>query len=123
MKRIAAIILAFIICLSFVACGNNAEEINNTNIDQKKIKAEQEIVGTWETDNATITFNSDHTGVLTDYADVDNFRWTYNEDMDCYLYTQLDGTPVISIFMREEGGTVCLSSYGAKFYRQSNIQP
>jgi hypothetical protein len=128
MKKIIALFLVSIICFTFIACGNNTEEINNTSIDEKKIKAEENIIGTWNTEGgSTITFNSDHTGVLTDYvygeeADVDNFRWTYNEDMDCYLYTQIDGTPVVSIFLREEGETVCLLTYGAKFYRQDNTQ-
>ncbi len=131
MKKIIALLLVSVICISLVACNNsqgkeNTEEKTENNLvttSEEKSKAEKAILGTWEYNGATITFNSDYTGVIIDTVpegDADEIIWSYNEDMNCYLYTSPLGTPVFSVFMHEdENGTYILTS-GNKFYRQNN---
>ena len=128
-----ALLLASVICLTFASCGNSDKKDNNevqsetntVNISEKKSKAEKAIVGTWEKDGAIITFNSDHTGSIKDTIPEDDdtgFKWKYDEDMDCYLYTLSVGSEVESITVKDDGETSYILIYGDKFYRQNNEQ-
>lgn len=135
MKKIIALLLVAVMCLSFVACGNNADkentgnnaETNNTQVSDKKAEAEKAILGTWErkVDNVTITFtfNSDNTCVwktdLDEYKE-EKYNWKYDEELDCYMLVTVKNTPVTCGFILNENGNSYLSYGQDKYYRQDN---
>ena len=97
MKKIIALLLVAVMCLSFVACGNNADkentgnnaETNNTQVSDKKAEAEKAVIGTWERDGengkVTMTFNVDHTCELV-YPNMQiPYNWKYDVELDCYI--------------------------------------
>jgi len=70
MKKLIAILLVAVMCLSLVACGGN------------NASAGKAIVGEWKDANGnTLIFNNDGTGVD---AGGDAFKWRYDSELECY---------------------------------------
>ena len=135
MKKIIALLLVAVMCLSFVACGNNAEkentgnnaETNNTQVSNEKAEAEKTILGTWERDgdngNVTITFNADHTCELV-YPNMQiPYNWKYDVELDCYIITLSTHredvfSSVNSCIIVNENNSSYLSYNREQYYRQ-----
>lgn len=118
MKRLTALFLTFIICISFTACGG---DINITEVKSENNNAEADsaIIGTWEiaSGNATVSFDTDKTCVVVD-GNEENYVWKFDSEFGCYLLTSPHGDEVFSCFLTDDNGNDCLSMLGAKFYRQ-----
>lgn len=118
MKRLTALFLTFIICISFTACGG---DINVTEVKSENNNAEADsaIIGTWEiaSGNATVSFDTDKTCVVVD-GNEENYVWKFDSEFGCYLLTSPHGDEVFSCFLTDDNGNDCLSMLGAKFYRQ-----
>ena len=104
MKKLIAFILAAVMCLSLVACGGEKDPV---------AEKEEMIVGEWLFDNgATIIFNEDHTGKMTTYdtnEEID-IRWTYNEDLDYFVWMR--GNTEIRIDYKIEDGVMTITTSG-----------
>ncbi len=138
MKKIITIVLVVVMCLSFVACGNNAKEdtadnnaeTNNTQVSDKKAEAEKAVIGTWKRDDESIhlqhivTFNENHSGTFY-YAQLEKegqITWKYDEELSCYMIASpSDVANFGAFFMKNDGETDYLEYYGTKYYRQDNI--
>ena len=75
MKKTIALLLALVLCLSLVACGNS---------NKKK-----SIVGKWEcaAEDSVIIMNEDKTGSVTNSGNVMEFTWIYDESSHLLVFT------------------------------------
>ena len=130
MKKIIAVFLAVVMCLSFVACGNNADkentgnniETNNTQLSEKKAEAEKAILGSWESNNGyIITFNEDNIGYYKQGDNNRELRWKYDDEYKCYLFT-LIGWSELSFVLENKDGVdyINIPGAGETFYRHNN---
>lgn len=134
MKKILALLLIGIICLSFVACGNNAEndkkdnkeETNNTEITANE-NDKKAIIGIWkDSDNNeldfTLTINDNGTGNWEIYDTFNEskieriFTWRYSYDLDCYVIIQA-GNSVTPVYIEYNCGNEYILFSGEKCYR------
>lgn len=129
MKKIIALLLVGVTCLTLVACGKKPQKDSTADTAEASANAvnsdaEKAILGTWETagGKTTITFNSDKTLTVKD-GDTENYVWKYDAEFGCYLYTTPLGDEVRSIFLTNENGNDYLSTLGAKFHRQGETPP
>ncbi len=135
MKKIIVLFLVAVMCLSLVACGNNADkentgnnaETNNTQISDKKAEAEKAIIGTWKRDNESVhlqhivTFNENHTGLYyhSQLKKEGEITWKYDEELSCYIIAgSSEAAGFGTFFMKNDGNTTYLEVGGQKFYRQ-----
>ena len=128
MKKIIALLIVAVMCLSFVACGNNADkentgnnaETNNTQVSDKKAEAEKAIVGIWVSADSgdSLTFEEDKNGKFTDER---YFRWKYDEELNCYLLA-LYGWGTYPLTIKNDDGVdyIRFDGKGDIFYRQEN---
>ena len=106
MKKIFALLLVAVMCLSLVACGGGSGS------------AKKEIVGEWKIDDGpwTLIFNEDGTG---EDPDGESLTWEYNSETEKYdvefLYYGV--TFNLTIFTNDDG-TEFISVKGVKYYRQ-----
>ncbi len=129
MKKLIAVLLVAVMCLSFVACGNNTDKENtdnnaetyNTQISNKKAEAEKAIVGIWKSENNfTATFNADNTAVVKneDGEITNEIRWKYDDELELYVIVFPQQNPqLIGTCIENDNGVDCLD-LGSKFYRQ-----
>lgn len=59
MKKFIAILLTFVMCLSFVACGNSNSDTNSDTLDKNDTA---NYIGVWETENIRLTINKGGVG-------------------------------------------------------------
>ncbi len=108
MKKIIALLLLAVICLSLVACGN---------------KAEKEIVGEWKcadfggSGERLFIFNKDGTGNTTIFygGTESGLRWKYDEDLSVYTIAFDNGETLNTTIKTDEGGRYIYVVVG-KFY-------
>ena len=118
MKKLIAMLLVAVMCLSFVACGNT--EVNDASINDNN-EEKSEIVGTWNPSNDsvlagyTIVFSEDGTGTIKDTKT----RWKYDDELSCYIVANASGE-VYSIFeiLTDDSGERYFKLSGMKFYYQ-----
>ena len=118
MKKIIALLLITVMCLSFVACGNTEGNDASTNDSNKE---KNEIIGTWNPSNDsvlagyTIVFNEDGTGTIKDTKT----RWKYDDELSCYIVANASGE-MYSIFeiLTDDNGERYFKLSGTKFYYQ-----
>lgn len=124
MKKIIALILISILCLSFVSCGKNDDpetpEIEETpGIEEALSEEEKAILGKWSSGGYySFVFYEDGTGKFADEYD---FKWKYDEDLTCYIlclhqFGTLAG--IYSIEADEEGARYFIFE-GCKCYFQA----
>ncbi len=123
MKKIIALFLVAIICLSFVACGNNGHKENTEITTEKKVdKHTQAIVGTWKsTSFYTLTFNNDKTGTIWVNGENKELTWTYNEDLSCYDIASSFLYSTLNFFLKNDEGVNYLECSGLKMYRTEDF--
>lgn len=99
MKKLLALLLAAVMCLSLVACGGGDNAI-----------AENAIVGEWKAaDGDILEFNNDGTGTRSG----SEFQWTYNKEANLYtMHLMLD----ISFSIQEENDIRFFEVMGKRFY-------
>ncbi len=130
MKKIIALLLVGIICLSLVACSDNSNnketdnnsETNNTQVNNTKAEAEKSIIGTWKNENSTVTFKNDNTAVIKSESsdEVIEYRWKYDDELNLYIIVYPQGNPELwGIFIENDNG-VDYINLGSKFYRVEN---
>ena len=110
MKKILALLLVAVMCLSFVACNSNSD--SNSDVE----KAEKDIVGEWVcvTGSPTYIFNEDGTGSYYDRP----MRWKYDSELSMYIICETTGgsTHCTTAIQIDENGEQYI--YGAaKAYR------
>jgi hypothetical protein len=143
MKKLIALLLIVIMCLSLVACGNNAEkdsvsnkesvsssdETGNTQADNQKAEAEQAIIGTWKREDSSqyrrhiLTFNEDNTGTFYNASleKEGQITWKYDAELSCYIIASpSDVVGVGALFLKNDGQTSYLEMTNEKYYRQNN---
>ncbi len=123
MKKIIALLLVAVMCLSFVACGNNEDKDSTENITKKPIdKHIQAIVGTWKSTSIyPFTFNEDKTGTFYHGGENKDFTWTYNEELKCYDVASSTLYTTLNFFLKTDDGITYLECTGAKLYRDSDF--
>ena len=87
MKKIIALLLAVLTCISFVSCGKKIKDQTG-----EKVEGKYAIVGAWMTENHmfTITFYEDGTGKDPDGG---KLTWKYKRLADKYIvYTETHDT-------------------------------
>lgn len=94
MKKLIALLLAVVMCLSLCACGSNAEKdasstgasTNSQSAGGGESNSQAAIVGEWKavSTDASIVFNEDGTGMLN-YGSKQDFTWKFDEDLACYM--------------------------------------
>lgn len=103
MKKLIALLLVAVTCLSLVACGG---------------KIENKIVGEWKIDDGpwTMTFNEDGTG---EDPDGESLTWEYNSETEKYdvEFLYYGATFNLTIFT-DDNGNEYISIKGVKYYRQ-----
>ena len=105
MKKIIALLLLAIMCLSFVACGN---------------KTEKEIVGKWESSNGnySFTFNEDGTGTTESNGQI---RWKYDSELASYIVCEPSGQMFcINNIQTDENGARYFQYSVIKLYYKNN---
>lgn len=130
MKKIIALLLVAVMCLSFVACGNNAEkentgnnaETNNTQVSDKKAEAEKVILGSWKSNNGyIIIFNEDNIGYYKQGDNNRELRWKYDDEYNCYLFTLIGWSDCSFVLENKDGvDYIEIPGLGETFYRQDN---
>ena len=111
MKKIMAIILAIVICLSLAACVNG---VTNS--------AEKALVGKWQSleEGDIIEFKEDGTGIWSGKE----FEWAYEKDEQKYSMTGIGITITFEIV--EENGIRSLTPLGMfspwKYYHIDDIE-
>lgn len=107
MKKLIALLLAAVMCLSLVACGGG----NNAS-------AEKAIVGEWKTlDGGVTTFNEDGTGTAP-YGGA--FSWKYDTETEWYMMS-LEGM-TFSCEIKNEDGIRFISIEGEKYYHADDYE-
>ena len=106
MRRFIALLLLAVMCLSFVACGNEAKK---------------EIVGTWVTEDQdeSFAFNEDGSGTYDDgrYHE-DGIRWKYDEELSRYILC-CPYSEMYHIFVETDENGARYFTYGkTKYYYQ-----
>ena len=81
MKKLIAILMLAVMCMSLVACGGG-----NT-------KKEKSIVGKWECaeENSVLEINEDKTGEIFVYGELLELTWLYDETSHLLVLTLVDG--------------------------------
>ena len=104
MKKIIALLLLAVMCLSFVACGNEAKK---------------EIVGTWVTkdQDKSFTFNEDGSGIFDNRSSYE-IRWKYDEELFRYIFCNPDGDVGHFDVKTDENGERYFEYWGAEYYYQ-----
>ena len=133
MKKIIALLLCAVMCLSFVACSNNDEEIKALN---EKIEAleeqlkndsdnaenvSKEIIGTWVAAEDsmlagfTFVFNEDCTGTIKGVET----KWKYDRELSSYIIANASGE-VYCVFeiIADDSGARYFKISGSTFYYQ-----
>ena len=118
MKKIIALLLVAVMCISFIACdkteGNGISQ-NNSN------KEKNEIVGTWVPAEDSMlagysfVFNEDGTGTLKSIQT----KWKYDRELSSYIIANASGE-VYCIFeiITDDSGARYFKISGEKFYFQ-----
>lgn len=105
MKRIIALLLIAVLCLSLVACGGGSQ-----NDDADK---EMQIVGTWKMGNMTHIFNEDHTGTIMQGSGITMAcDWSYKNGEYTIGYAMGENTATIT---ENEDGTLVLHYNGGEY--------
>lgn len=129
MKKLIALLLIVIMCLSLVACGNKADnesanisnETNSTQMNNEKSETENAIVGTWSTADgaSSVIINSDHTATSNDIGDIDEYKWKYDSELETYVFFSPHNNPTLfGVTIEKENDVDYLLFYGAKLYRK-----
>ncbi|MBE6654857.1 MAG: hypothetical protein E7608_05305 [Ruminococcaceae bacterium] len=105
MKKLIALLLVAIMCLSLVACGS----VNETS-------GKKAIVGEWKaTDGNILCFNNDGTGNLSD----SEFQWTYNKELNMYTIHLMFG---INFSLQHENDIRYFEVMGKQFYHADDYE-
>ncbi len=102
MKKIIALLLAIVMCLSLVAC--SGEKGN-------------EIVGSWKKGSWIMIFHEDGTGLDPDGEDL---SWVYDSEKECYVVTfSAHSNFSFEILIEtDEDGKEFITIKGVKYYRK-----
>lgn len=101
MKKLIALLLIAVICLSFVACGGGS--------------AKKEIVGEWKHSSWLMSFNDDGTGSGPDGG---KLTWIYDNKEDKYVVTFLTYDMEFDVSIKtDDDGNEYLTIKGQKYYR------
>ena len=91
MKKILALLLVAVMCLSFVACGGVSNNESNNDTTQTD-EIDLEIIGTWKTDPAfndyVLIISKDHTGNLSESNKTETLTWTYDDETHILTLTK-----------------------------------
>lgn len=139
MKKITTLLLSVVMCLSFVACGNNTKEdsanrsneTSNVQTDNKKLEAEKAVIGTWERvsedgEVSAITFYDDHTVAFgSEKKDTDRANWKYDEELGCYMIINPNYRPdklmvVYYCTIVNDNGSVFLNYNSYQYFPKEN---
>ena len=106
MKKLIALLLVAVMCLSLVACGSE-----NAPAKEK----EELIIGKWLFDNGyTIIFNADHGGKML-AAEEYEIKWSYDEELDYYPCKMISGEASKTFeitYSIGEDGTMSIFAWG-----------
>ena len=107
MKKLIALLLVAVMCLSFVACGGSGS-------------AKKEIVGEWKCPESgySITFNEDGTGIDPDDGDL---TWKYDSELSCYSAHIGSYGMTLSVSIKTtEDGLRYINIAGEKYYHSDD---
>ena len=118
MKKLIAMLLVAVMCLSFVACGNT--EVNDASTNDSN-KEKNEIIGTWVAAEDsmlagyTFVFNEDCTGTIKGVET----KWKYDRELSAYIIANASGE-VYCVFaiITDDSGARYFKISGVKFYFQ-----
>lgn len=128
MKKLIALLLAAVMCLSLVACGvgsgnetietkGSEENTSNTTSEVETSAPEDAIIGEWTTlSGSTLTFNEDGTGT----APNGEFSWKYDTDTEWYLLSFMGIT--FSFEIETENDIHSISLEGETYYHAADYE-
>ena len=103
MKRLLAVLLAAMLCLSLVACGGDAKKA---------------IVGEWKTvDGDTTTFKEDGTGTAPYGGE---FSWKYDAETEWYMLSLMGMT--YSVQIKTENDIRSINIEGEIYYHADDYE-
>lgn len=131
-RNLIVLVMAVTMCMSLSGCGKNNEqdtgEVTTLSVSDKIAQGEKAIIGEWKHtgENGSYvlySFNEDHTGNFIDAPSDDTateFRWRYDEVLDCYIYTTKGHYVVACVYMDSDDNGDYLSLNDIKVYRVEN---
>lgn len=106
MKKLIAIILVAVMCLSLVACGGGSQD------------AEKAIVGEWKAlSGFSMTFNEDGTGIAPFGGD---FEWRYDAEKDWYDVSCMGMS--FSMIIKTENDIRYINVEGENYYHADDYE-
>lgn len=111
MKKLIALLLAAVACLTLGACGGGEDPVN---------EKEAMIVGQWQFDDGRcLTFRADHTGSIL-AEETCAFCWTYDEELGGYPCTVTESGERFVIGYIIQDGIVTLHCGGSSGTKTDN---
>ena len=140
MKKLIALLLAFVMCFALVACGNDEEikalneriekleaQLDSQNSNNDETNANTDIIGTWERSlsdvgiTINIVFNEDGTGTYLAGGTNASMKWKYSSELESYVFCLSNGSMgCISNIETDENGKQYFKNSGYKIYRVDN---